>query len=120
VTFRSSARETAGPTRQHHKPRRYRRFPLDARVAVYRSGQPRPYPGRSLGISEAGISALLALDVEVGECVSLKFTLPGSAHRLEVRAVVRNRSGARYGFEFLTLSEQQRSAISEYCDGQAD
>ena len=119
MTFRSSARETAGPTRQH-KPRRYRRFPIDARVAVFRSSQPRPYQGRSLGISEAGISALLALELEVGECVSLKLTLPGSAHRLEVRALVRNRSGARYGFEFLTLSEQQRSAITEFCDAQAE
>lgn len=119
MSFRSSARETVGPARQH-KPRRYRRFPIDARVAVYRCGHPRPYHGRSLGISEAGISALLALELEVGECVSLKLTLPGSAHRLEVMALVRNRSGARYGFEFLTLSEQQRSAITEFCDAQAE
>lgn len=120
MTFRSSNQEAAGPARQHQKPRRYRRFPIDARVAVYRSGQSRPYHGRSLGISEAGISALMALELEVNECVSLKFALPGSTHALEVRAVVRNRSGARYGFEFLTLSEQQRSAITDLCNSRAE
>lgn len=61
----------------------------------------------------------MALELEVGESVSLKFGLPG-VQVLEVRAVVRNRNGARYGFEFLTLSEEQRYAITRFCDSQAE
>lgn len=120
MTFRSPAQPGAGFASRAHKTRRYRRFPLDARVAVHRSGQARPSHGRSLGISEAGLAALLALELEMGESVSLKFALPGGVHALEVRAVVRNRNGARYGFEFLTLSEEQRSAITRFCDSQAE
>jgi c-di-GMP-binding flagellar brake protein YcgR len=114
--FGSSARESTGQARTtaSHKPRRYRRFPLDARVSVSRSGQRYPLYGRTLGISEAGISALLAADLEVGQNVHLEFALPSNRKTLTVRAIVRNRSGARYGFEFLTLSEEQRQAISNF------
>src|SRR5512146_2091144 len=106
--------------RRHHKPRRYHRFLLDARVPVVRGGQRHPLYGRTRGISEAGISALLAADLEVGESVHLEFTLPTCSQRLAVRAVARNRSGARYGFEFLSLSEAQREAISVFRERQME
>ena len=105
---------------RHHKLRRYHRLPLDARVAVVRAGHRHPVYGRTLGISEAGISALLAADLEVGESVHLEFALPGNCQQLAVRAVVRNRSGARYGFEFLSLSEAQRRAITAFRELQAE
>ena len=113
---RENSRETqhAGSRKQ----RRYRRFALDARIAILRTGHRRPYHGRTLGISEAGISAVLAADLDLSESVSLEFALPSSPQSMAVRAVVRNRSGARYGFEFLTLSAEQRTAINSFCDFQ--
>lgn len=115
-------RESGGETHpaRAHKPRRYRRFALDSRIKVFRAGQPHPLFGRTLGVSEAGISALLAADLEVGESVHLEFTLPTCSQRLAVRAVARNRSGARYGFEFLSLSEAQREAISAFRERQME
>jgi len=112
----------AGETRpsRSQKPRRYRRFPLDGRIAISRTGQRYPLYGRTLGISPAGISGLLAADLEVGESVHLQFALPGCSHLLAVRAVVRNRNGARYGFEFLSLSGEQRDAIGTFCDSQTE
>ncbi len=116
-----STREGGETRHSHpHKPRRYHRFPLDARIVIARPGQRHALYGRTLGISQAGISCLLAADLEVGESVHLDFALPGCAQRLAVRAVVRNRSGARYGFEFLSLSGQQRDAIASFCDSQAE
>lgn len=114
--FGSSPRESAGQagSTASHKPRRYRRFPLDARICLSRPGQRYPLYGRTLGISEAGISALVAAELDLGESVHLEFALPSSRKALAVRAIVRNRSGARYGFEFLSLSEEQRQAISAF------
>lgn len=106
--------------RRSQKPRRYRRFPLDARIAVSRPGQRHPFYGRTLGVSQAGLSGLLAADLELGESLHLEFALPGAPLRLAVRAVVRNRNGARYGFEFLSLSRDQRDAIGCFCDAQDD
>jgi len=115
-------RESGGETRSTHahKPRRFLRFALDSRIKVLRGGQSRPLFGRTLGISEAGISALLAANLEVGESLHLEFTLPTCSQKLAVRAVARNRSGARYGFEFLSLSEAQREAISAFRESQSE
>ena len=115
-------RESGGETRSTHahKPRRFRRFALDSRIKVFRAGQSRPLVGRTLGISEAGISALLAADLETGESVRLEFALPTSSLGLVVRAVARNRSGARYGFEFLSLSEAQRESITAFRESQTE
>lgn len=113
-------RESGGDTRPSHahKPRQYRRFALDSRIKVLPANRPLPLFGRTLGLSEAGISALLAADLEVGESVRLEFALPGTSRVLAVRALVRNRSGARYGFEFLSLSEEQRESISAFRESQ--
>ncbi|HKU20093.1 MAG TPA: PilZ domain-containing protein [Terriglobales bacterium] len=115
---RESGRETRPSPAQ--KPRRYRRFVLDSRIKVFRAGHPHPVFGRTLGISEAGISALLAADLEAGESVRLEFALPTTSLGLAVRAVARNRSGARYGFEFLSLSEAQRDAITAFRESQTE
>ena len=114
--FDSSTRERTGQANPKgpHKPRRYQRFPLDARISVSRASQRYPLYGRTLGISEAGIAAVLAADLDVGQSVHLEFALPADRKPLAVRAIVRNRSGARYGFEFLSLSEEQRQAISQF------
>ena len=55
-------------------------------------------PGRSLDISESGISAILLVELPIGEVVKLEIR-----SRLEpvmVGAVVRNRNAFRYGFQF--------------------
>jgi hypothetical protein len=56
-------------------------------------------PGRALDISESGMSAILPVELQVGEIVDLTIKLPitlATAH-----AVVRNRNVFRHGFELL-------------------
>jgi hypothetical protein len=55
--------------------------------------------GRTVDISESGISAMLRLEVPLGEFVELQFTLPYGA--VTVYAIVRQRSAFRYGFQFV-------------------
>jgi hypothetical protein len=50
-------------------------------------------------VSESGISALLKIEVPVGEFVELRFTLPYGP--VTVYAIVRQRSAFRYGFQFV-------------------
>ncbi len=59
--------------------------------------------GRTVDISESGISAMLMLEVPLGEFVELQFTLPFGP--VKVYATVRQRSAFRYGFQFVESHE---------------
>ena len=68
-----------------------------------------------LRIGQGGIAILTVADLTVGEVVELQFKL--SQNVLRLRAIIRNRKGARDGMEFLTLSPQQRQHIVNWCRG---
>jgi hypothetical protein len=74
------------------------RFKLEREIRVY----PRDCPvvrGHTVDISETGISAILQVEVPIGEVVRLEFTVPHG--EVELQAVARQRSAFRYGFQFL-------------------
>jgi hypothetical protein len=84
--------------------RRHRRFKLEVKVRVY----PRDCPvvrGDTVDISESGVSAMLRLEVPVGEVVRLEFTLPFGD--VELLAMVRQRNAFRYGFQFVESGPAQ-------------
>lgn len=78
--------------------RRHRRYKLDVEICVYPHGSA-VVRGHTVDISESGISAILPLEVPVGEVVRLEFSLPSGD--VEVFAMVRQRNAFRYGFQFV-------------------
>jgi PilZ domain len=85
--------------------RRYPRFKLEKDIRVY----PRNAAvvrGHTVDISESGISAMLLVEVPLGEVVRLEFSLP--LGDVEVHALVRQRNAFRYGFQFVDTA-----AVSE-------
>lgn len=84
--------------------RRHPRFKLTIDICVY----PRNATvvrGHTVDISESGISAMLRVEVPLGEVVRLEFELPFGP--VEVHALVRQRSAFRYGFQFVESSSAQ-------------
>jgi PilZ domain len=84
--------------------RRHPRYRLETEICIY----PRNMPvirGHTVDISESGISALLRVEVPVGEVVRLELKLP--LEEVEVHALVRQRSAFRYGFQFIEDSSAQ-------------
>jgi hypothetical protein len=55
--------------------------------------------GHTVDISEGGISAMLRIEVPVGEIVELDFILPFGT--VKIYAIVRQRNAFRYGFQFV-------------------
>ena len=88
----------ARPVRDLPDARRQPRFKLDVDIRIH-TKTCGVLMGRTVDISESGISALLKLEVPVGEFVELQFTVPFGPVR--VYAVVRQRSAFRYGFQFV-------------------
>jgi hypothetical protein len=97
------------------KARRFPRQKLETRLSVTSS---RNQVGRGWcnDVSPGGLGATAALRLEAGEEVVLEFTVPTWEEVLTLRAIVRFVNGFRYGFEFLSLSAQQRQAITTYCE----
>jgi len=90
--------------------RLYPRFHFDAPIHVNaRASRKKPVIGRIIEISACGLSAVIAKDIPASEVVGLHFVM--NELEILVLAAVRNRINARYGFEFLTLSAEQRQQI---------
>ena len=106
---------------EEHEPvmnrRRYRRYEIDTQLQVMLLGseQRGTLRGRSLNISEAGIAGVFVTVWDVSAPVHLEFSVPVTSNPVRVGAVVRSRSGYRYGFEFVDLSPEQREIINKTC-----
>jgi len=85
-------------TQKRIEARLHPRFKLDSNLKIH-SRTEGLLSGYALDISESGISAMLPIEVSIGEVVELDFELPLGL--VSVRAVVRERSAFRYGFQFV-------------------
>jgi hypothetical protein len=98
--------------------RRHRRLELEAEVAV--RSENALVPGRALEISQSGMSAILQVELPVGETVELEIKLP--LNPATARAIVRNRNVFRHGFEFLrplreTIGKEDDLGDCQSCGG---
>ncbi|HXJ85306.1 MAG TPA: PilZ domain-containing protein [Candidatus Binatia bacterium] len=102
---------------KHNFTRRFPRFVIDVRLQVkmFQAGEFRTCWGRSTEMGQDGIGATLTGSLEPGEIVTLEIPLPLTPYPIKVRAIVRYRQGLRYGFEFLTLNDNQRDTIKRVC-----
>jgi c-di-GMP-binding flagellar brake protein YcgR len=92
-----------------HRRRRHPRHRADFPVVIkiFTNDEYQQMEGHCNDLSEAGMGVLSAAELAVGEVVSLKFPPPGSSESWEQRAVVRQRRGYHYGFEFISISSEQ-------------
>lgn len=101
-----------GQTHEMVDARRYPRYKLEVNICVY----PRDCPvvrGHTVDISESGISAMLRVEVPLGEVLRLEFALPSGD--VEVLALVRQRNAFRYGFQFVEARSAQ-DVIGRICN----
>jgi hypothetical protein len=71
--------------------------------------------GRSRDVSISGIGAYIPCELAIGQFVNVFMRLPFKKANLSCGAVVRNRSGFRYGLEFSNVRMAQQEFINEIC-----
>jgi PilZ domain len=110
-------RKTATPD-PFARQRRFPRHALDVRVSiqVFRNGKNISFWGRTSELGMDGIGATLTGALDTGEVVSMELCLPLTPIPIKMRAIVRYRQGLRHGFEFLTLTRDQRSTMERVCE----
>jgi len=97
--------------------RRFERYELETEltansVGVKHRGTMR---GPCLNINKGGIAGLFTDGWDVGTSVELCFSVPFATPPVRASAVVRNRVGYRFGFEFVDLTPEQRETIARTC-----
>src|SRR5215470_15479288 len=117
IDDKTSEQEKTAAAKAPSYTRRFPRFNIDLRMQVkmFQAGEFRSCWGRSTELGQDGIGATLTGDLDPGEIVTLEIPLPLSAYPLKVRAIVRYRQGLHYGFEFLTLNDNQRDTVRRVC-----
>ena len=93
-----------GYAKEPMEARRHPRYRLETEICIYPRNAS-AVRGQTVDISESGISAMLRIEVPVGEVVRMEFNLPLGA--VEVHALVRQRNAFRYGFQFVESSTAQ-------------
>ncbi len=91
-------------SRESVETRRHPRYSFETDVQIYPRNQP-VVRGHTVDISESGISAMLRMEVPLGEIVRLEFTVEAGV--VEVHALVRQRNAFRYGFQFIESASAQ-------------
>jgi PilZ domain len=91
-------------------PRVEPRYLMDQRLVI--RGE-RTLHGRTKDISESGIGATVAGELNIGEVVELEFYLTGSLTPVKLNAQVKYRQGFQYGFHFIGITELEKSGIRE-------
>jgi hypothetical protein len=86
------------PIRTIADARRCPRFKIEVDIRI-NSSTCGVLKGHSVDISESGIAVMLVIEPPLGEVVELNFTLPFGS--VTIRAIVRQRSAFRYGFQFV-------------------
>ncbi|HEY1262033.1 MAG TPA: PilZ domain-containing protein [Terriglobales bacterium] len=105
---------TPFPANPHQ--RRVPRCPLavPVRVTVRKATGTQGIPGRSLDLSEGGIAAVIAGELQPGDPVGIEFLLPELGLGLQTSAVVRYHAALRSGLEFQSLSLEQQAMIRRW------
>jgi c-di-GMP-binding flagellar brake protein YcgR len=109
-------------TKHDRRKRRYPRHRADFRLSVnYLHGDHyQTVEGHSRNLSEAGIGMLLAAELSIGDVAALSLCFPELNSPLELRAVVRYRHGYQYGFEFLSLTDEQKQMLQKFLYGREE
>ncbi len=71
------------------------------------------FHGRTKDISEGGLGATIAGELNGKPIVELEFYLPGKPTPLRLKAEIRYHQGFQYGFRFIDVDDQQRKMIRE-------
>jgi hypothetical protein len=94
--------------------RRWPRFKLDVpvRVVAQRESKTLIVNGRGNEVSEGGLAIFVGMEARLTERLWVEFTPPYSSEPLRVPAVVRNRSGYRYGVEFDAENPDEQEKVA--------
>jgi len=98
----------------YEEERRWLRHKIDVplRAVIHKPDRTLIRDGRGMEMSEGGMCLLMGVELGLGEEIEVEFTPPYSGKPIRVRSEVRNRTGYRYGVEFVPEGKEERSEVA--------
>lgn len=84
---------------------------MDQRLLLRGAGT--TFHGRTKDISESGLGAIVAGELNADELLELEFYLPGKLDPVRLKATVRYHQGFHYGFQFVDITDEQRAMVRD-------
>jgi hypothetical protein len=82
-------------------------------VVVRRAGKTVLANGRGTELNEGGMAIFASTELRPGDEVEVSFTPPYGSTPIEVRCMIRNRSGYTYGAEFLSGTPAEAESVAQ-------
>lgn len=93
--------------------RRWTRYPvsLSLRVRIPAGSGQEYMLAHGRDVSQGGMAVYIPVEIEIGQTVLLELILPLLQDPLSLSAVVKNRTGFKYGVEFTGVTPEQQQTI---------
>ncbi|HLM79600.1 MAG TPA: PilZ domain-containing protein [Terriglobales bacterium] len=98
----------------YERERRWPRYRIDVpvRAVIHKPDRTLIRDGRGTEMSEGGMCLMMGAELGLGDEIEVEFTPPYSGKPIRVRSEVRNRTGYRYGVEFVPEGKKERSEVA--------
>jgi len=97
--------------------RSFPRFAIEAALTVSSGKLESALHGKIADVGLGGVCGILTEgQIRIGERVQLEFTLPGGADPITLMAKLKYVVEQRHGFQFLTITPEQRERIRRACE----
>ena len=95
------------------------RYPLDIRAHLTfpKNGFLQRVTVRTVDIGVSGLAVTSPTPLPEGAAIDVDVTLPGVRVAMRLKATIRNKSGFRYGIEFLSTTDVQKDEITRFGNG---
>lgn len=98
--------------------RSFPRFAVDLPLAIFGGKLESEISAKVVDIGLGGVCAVLAEgQIRPGDRLQLRFTLPRDPNPLVLTAKLKYAVEERHGFQFLTITPEQRERIRRACEG---
>ena len=84
---------------------------LSVQVTVFEGKRYVDLSGEASDFSATGLCLVLTRQLEKDAVLSMKFRLPYNSEAMEMRGVVRRRSGFHHGIEFISVTAYQHELL---------
>jgi len=99
------------PKKESQRGSERHRVTIPVQVSVFEDRRYVDYTGEASDFSATGLCLILTRQLEKETAITMRLELPYNSQPLEMRGIVRHRSGFHHGIEFISLTPDSKELL---------